>query len=219
MAKKIGVDLLAGERKPRETPKAIRGCNDYMRLEAGRSLSILHTKYTDGSLGKHQEPPTKSLDTLKGWSLKFGWVERANLYDLAMEARRKEIIDEKMYEGLGHDAVRVEELKQLFEMLKAQMLDEDEDGNQHNLWLPDVKGVGSGFNFEKIDVVRYNSAIIKDMLAVLDDSAKETGGRVRKSEHTGKDGGPIETKVTNEGRNRAISTLSDALGEILSSKS
>lgn len=218
MAKKKAVDLLAGERQDRETPKAVRGCNDYMRLEAGRSLSVLHEKYTNITLKEHQQPPTRSLDTLKGWSKKFGWVERANLYDLAMEKRRMEIIEEKMYEGLGHDALRVEELKQLFEMLKEQMLEKDKDGNQHNLWLPDVKQIGSGKGAKVVDIVRYNSAIIKDMLAVLDDSAKETGGRVRKSEHTGKDGGPIETKVTDEGRDRAISTLADALGKELSSK-
>ena len=42
---------------------------------------------------------------------------------------------------------------------------------------------------------------------------------VQKQELTGKDGGAIETKVTTDERhNRAISTLADALGEIISRK-
>lgn len=64
------------------------------------------------------------------------------------------------------------------------------------LWTDDVKGVGSGEVAQIVDFEQFNSSEVIQYRGVLDDIAKETGGRVHKSELTGKGGGPIETKET-----------------------
>jgi hypothetical protein len=68
------------------------------------------------------------------------------------------------------------------------------------VWLPDVKQVGSGENAERVDIVKFNSALIAEYRSTLADLAAETGGRRQKQEveHTGKNGGPIETTVKHD---------------------
>lgn len=52
------------------------------------------------------------------------------------------------------------------------------------LWLDDVKGVGSGINSEIVDFEKFNSGELAEFRATLDDIAKETGGRVNKTDVT-----------------------------------
>jgi hypothetical protein len=59
------------------------------------------------------------------------------------------------------------------------------------LWTDDVKGVGSGDVAEVIDYEVFNAAEVIQYRGVLDDIAKETGGRAIRNEHTGADGGAI----------------------------
>jgi hypothetical protein len=59
------------------------------------------------------------------------------------------------------------------------------------LWTDDVKGVGSGTVAEVVDYEVFNAAEVIQYRGVLDDIAKETGGRPVKQEHTGADGGAI----------------------------
>ena len=48
------------------------------------------------------------------------------------------------------------------------------------LWTDDVKGVGSGNAAEVVDIELFNSAEVVQYRGVLDDIAKETGGRGQK---------------------------------------
>jgi hypothetical protein len=66
----------------------------------------------------------------------------------------------------------------------------------HKVWLPDVKQIGGGEHAERVDIVRFNAALIEQYRGTLDDLAKETGGRKQKMEVTGKDGGPVMHKIT-----------------------
>jgi len=59
------------------------------------------------------------------------------------------------------------------------------------MWLDQVKGVGSGDIAELVDYEEFNASEIVQYRGVLDDIAKETGGRAQKTEHTGKDGAPL----------------------------
>lgn len=63
------------------------------------------------------------------------------------------------------------------------------------LWLEDVKGVGSGVVAQVVDFEEFNKAEVDAYRGVLDDIAKETGGRVVKQEIGGKDGGAIPVKA------------------------
>jgi len=79
-------------------------------------------------------------------------------------------------EGLATKGERVKKLKQL-----AALMERDLFGGF--LWLDQVKGVGSGDVAQLVDYEEFNKGEVAEYRGVLDDIAKETGGRVAKSEH------------------------------------
>lgn len=184
MAKKSALHLLAGARNENESDRAVQGCNDYLRMGTGRSFSKLLEKYTK----THKSaPPTDSEDTIKKWSSEFNWMERASTYDAAIEERKNEAREKELSSGLALDFERVRKLKKLAAMLGEQIYEEGEegDGALPNVWLADVKQIGSGEYAERVDLVRFNAPLISEFRAALDDLAKEVGGRKSKTELSG----------------------------------
>lgn len=189
------VQLLAGERKDGETDRAVIACNDYLRLESGRTLPKLLKKYSKSR--RKSEPPTDSYDTLQKWSSAYGWQERASRYDAELEQERNERRRKEFEAGLALDFERVNKLKRLSLFLERQIYEKDESGRTimvdgkpvtiepitpyPNLWLRDVKAVDK----EKVEIVRFNAAILEQYRGALDDLAKETGGRKQKQEMSG----------------------------------
>lgn len=128
------VDLLVGIKLKGEGKNPILACNDYLRMGPGRSLPKLLAQYAE--IGQDQ-PPTTSIGTLKAWSVRYEWQDRADLYDAEIEAekqasakgeqrkaaaRRKEI----MQEGAALDYERVAKLKKVAAELEAQIFYEPE---------------------------------------------------------------------------------------------
>jgi hypothetical protein len=190
---------LIGERAKGESDNAVVACNDWLRLGTGRTLTALVQKYTE----THQKtPPTQSLDTLKGWSKKFKWSERATAFDADYERIKNEERRAEMDYGAALDYERVRRLKRLADFLENQIYEKgatvkftaeaDEAGNPDinpvteetypNVWVHDVKGIGARENFERVDIVRFNNSLISEYRATLDDIAKEAGGRKQKLE-------------------------------------
>ncbi len=169
---------LVGERQKGETRRAIIACNDYLRMGPGRSLEKLRQSYVKTT---STAPPTRNLRVLQGWSAKFGWVSRAELYDIQVEAEKNARRREIMESGLALDHERVVKLKELATLLLDEVYGVDEEGNLHleqdNVWLPDVKQIGGGEYAERVDIVRFNSSLFEQLRGLLDDLAKETGGR------------------------------------------
>ncbi len=188
----IDVELLSGQVQAGETTEAVIACNDWLRLGAGRSLPRLLANYTETYQGI---PPTESLATLKNWSKRFQWSERAVAYDANWEARKTAERHAVMEYGLSLDFERVRKLDRLAGLLEQQLYKRDEDGQLTNLWVEDVKSIGSGAFAERVDIVRFNSALVEQYRKTLADIAEETGGRIRKQEITGADGGPLEIKA------------------------
>ncbi len=182
MAKKSALHLLAGTRKENESDRAVQGCNDYLRMGAGRSLYKLLAKYAKTS---KNQPATESDATLKQWCAEFSWVERASEYDAAIEERKNEAREKELSSGLALDFERVRKLKKLASMLGEQIYEESVEGTLSNVWLPDVKQIGSGEYAERVDLVRFNAPLISEFRAALDDLAKEVGGRKSKTELSG----------------------------------
>lgn len=177
---KSALRLLAGTRKENETDRALQACNDYLRMGAGRSLNKLLAKYAKNS---KSVPPTENEGTIKGWSADFDWVERASIYDAEIEERKNAIRDKELSSGLALDFERVRKLKRLASMLNEQIFTPGEDGESlPNVWLADVKQIGSGPVAERVDLVRFNAALISEFRSTLDDLAKEVGGRKVKAE-------------------------------------
>ena len=199
------LEPLAGERQNNETDKAIQACNDYLRMGSGRSLSKLQAYY--GETYQNQAP-TKSLATLMEWSTRWGWQARCSLYDADWDARKTAERETALSYGLALDYERVEKLKRLAGLLEAQLYEtNDATGVYHNIWLPDVKQIGSGDDVERVDIERFNAPLISEYRAVLDDLAKEVGGRIRKQEVSGKDGGAIPIAVVPVDYRQAIDSL------------
>lgn len=170
---------LKGQRQKSESDASVVACNDWLRLGTGRTLSALIEKYADSN---QKSPPTDSIGTLKQWSAKFAWAERATEYDADYEAIKTAERQAEMNYGAAQDYERVRRLKRLADMLEAQIYERSEDGVLHNIWVPDVKQIGSGKFAERVDIERFNAALISEYRSTLDDLAKEVGDRKQKTE-------------------------------------
>ena len=167
------IELLAGELKAGESSKAIQACNDWLRLGPGRTLTGLLEKYRDTP----ENAATSSLNTLQAWSKGFDWMSRGKLYDKELERQKNERRREILESGLALDFERVTELKNIALVLKAQFYHRDESGRFDSLWLKDVKQVGTGESARVVNIERFNAPLISELRGILDDLAKETGGR------------------------------------------
>lgn len=179
---------LAGVRHDNESDNAVLACNEWLRMGPGRSLPALLNRFTQSYF---ESPPTLSEGTLKQWSSKHGWTDRATAFDAAWDQIRSEERAKELAYGLSLDFERVRKLKRLAELLEDQLYQRGPDGELISVWVPDVKVVGHGDDAETVDIERFNSAIFTQFRETLNDLAKETGGRAQRQEHTGKDGGAI----------------------------
>ena len=167
----------------RETNKAKQAFEDYFNMGAGRSLSRLHKKYTEGTL---DNAITRHLRTLKKWSTKHGWQVRVGEREQELAEAKFEAIKSKAEEaGYAFWPKRVEDLVALAELLLEEINEEEKR------WLPDVKSIGSGYSAKVFHITRFNSALIEQFRRTLDDIAAEMGERTKGVVVTGKDGGPI----------------------------
>lgn len=173
------MQLLAGERGNSESRPAVQACNDWLRMGAGRSVPRLLARYRKMP---EDAAPTLSQDTLSAWCKRHNWKERADEYDARAEAKKTATADRIMHTGLARPHSRVVKLKRLAAFLEGQLYEQGTDGVYHNVWLPDVKQIGSGDRAERVDLEKFNAPLIEQYRATLDDLAKETGGRVQKQE-------------------------------------
>lgn len=183
---------LSGQRQNGESDRAVIACNDWLRMGIGRSFPDLLQHYTD-TRGSAQ--PTLSYDTLRRWSSDFNWASRAVEFDATWEARKNDEATAILAYGLAHPHERVRKLYRLAAMLEAQIYERGLSGILHNIWLPDVKSIGSGEFAERVDIERFNSPLLEQYRKVLEDIAKETGGRVQKQEITGANGSPFTFEI------------------------
>ena len=175
-------ELLAGERKENETGRSVQACNDYLRLGSGRSIEKLHRNYTEST---SEESPSKSRRWLAEWSRKYDWVQRASVYDAQVDTSKTAEVQRLRTEGLAADYERLRELDSIYQALKGEF------SNGDGLWYTDIKISAKG---DTVDVPVFNKALIDSMRGVLDDIAKEVGGRKQINEHSGPGGKPIEYK-------------------------
>ena len=86
--------------------------------------------------------------------------------------------DSALKEGYALKEYRVYKLSML-----AALLEKDLFGGF--IWLDQSKGIGSGDIAEILDYEEFNTAEIAQYRGLLDDIAKEVGGRIQKTEHSG----------------------------------
>lgn len=167
----------------------MQACNDYLRMGPGRSLEKLCNRYQSDT----EAPPTKRIKTLKDWSTNHGWVARASLYDAEQDAAKTTEQQRLLSEGLAADFERIRELTTIYDALKTVF----DDGK--GLWYKDIKLSAKG---DTVAVDVFNSALLSQMRGVLDDVAKEVGGRKQAVNHSGQ----IELDV-NDPRDELLSRI------------
>jgi len=84
--------------------------------------------------------------------------------------------------GLSTVEARVALLQRLADTLTADLLT---DGG-HGFWLQQVKGIGSGEDFERVEYEELNTAELSQLRGVLDDIAQEMGDRKKTLVHRGR---------------------------------
>lgn len=197
-----GVELLSGVQHAGESDAAVTACNDWLRMGSGRTIPALVKHYQDLAIFQRGfEAPSTSYKTLATWSSRFDWPSRAKEYDAGWEARKNAEAEAVMGYGLSLTHERLRELYQLAALLRGQIYELSEPHpvtgrvSFSNLWVADVKSIGSGEFAERVDIERFNSALIEQYRKVLEDIAKETGGRVNKQEITGANGKPFSLEI------------------------
>lgn len=80
--------------------------------------------------------------------------------------------------GLALKENRVAKLQLLADKMLSDLLEQD------RWWLLQVKGIGQGDNFERVEYFEFNKAELDAVRGVLDDIAAEVGERVRKADLT-----------------------------------
>lgn len=200
----MNVQPLAGERKPGETDKAVLALNDYLRMGPGRSLRDLHERYCQQSANgaATEKPPTERLRTLAEWSSVFGWQERVNVYDAEQDAAKTTEIQRLRTEGLAADHERIRQLGRIWAALDGEFRD------GAGLWYKDIKISAKG---DTVDVDVFNAALLTQMRGILDDLAKETGGRKQAVEHSTPKDNPFKIEV--EHINYRYGLASDGLAD------
>ena len=172
------------DRRKGEWLRAYTAFGDYCQAGATRSLRKLHEHYK-GQIrsGSGTNIPTQYLSTLSRWSSKNSWQARVETYDLAMRSAAQEGIEEAAFTGPARPGIRINKLKNLAADL-ARMLyltddefESDHPGNRPFLWVKEIKIIGSGVLAREVATYRYNSSLVNDYRGLLDDLARETGGR------------------------------------------
>jgi hypothetical protein len=191
------IELLAGVPSQNESNKAIQACNDWLRLGIGRTIPMLLEQY---EFIPENTSPTKSLNTLYKWYSVYDWKARATQFDEQIEAFKTAEHNNTLQRGLGLTHERLKKLYRLASFLESQLYElsePDEDGTRyfHSLWVSDVKQIGKGDEIERVDIERFNSALISEYRATLKDIAEEVGGRVKKQEVSGANGSAIKHEV------------------------
>jgi hypothetical protein len=128
--------------------------------------------------------------------------------DVSIEEIKKKDETSALKTGLSLKENRVQLLHNLAELLRKDIFE------NNLIWLAQAKGLGSGKNFERYDYQEFNTAEIAQLRGILDDIAAEVGDRIKKSEITGKDGGPIPFdldtwKAEREKRLQAVKKLEE----------
>lgn len=118
-----------------------------------------------------------------------------NKYSVKIDKLREEAEFEALNEGLAKTSERVALLKRLANKMIEDLFDDD------LLWTDEVKGIGSGDIAQIVNYEEFNASEVRELRAVLDDIAKEVGGRVQKIDQKTEQSGTIKVEYVNDWRN------------------
>lgn len=151
----------------------------YRLLFPKRSVAAVYAleqEPKEGGDGKQRksEPSGYWYEMAQHWH----WEARALAYDAAQFAEEEQARKRILQSGWALDHHRIQTLVEVVQMLRQMMQDPAQ------VWLADVKAIGSGPGAERVDLVQFNAELFRELREYLTDIAEETGGRVRRQETT-----------------------------------
>lgn len=170
---------------PDETALWYRRFERFRLMEPVRSIPLVYREekqsQSEKKRGKTKSAPQTEPDgTWYEMAKLWQWEARAAAWDAKLDAdleqeiaaERKKILRSEL--ALQHK--RVELLNR-----KAKQLADITD-TQDQIWLLDVKSIGTGPEAERVDLLQFNDAAFKELREYLTDIADEMGERIKKHE-------------------------------------
>ena len=149
--------------------RAKQALDDYLQLGTRRSLALLHQRYA-----QEASAPTRRLVTLNAWFERFDWQAQADCFDQEQMDKTQAADDPNRETGLALNSQRVTALKKLYQdLLDLQQL-------LWPIWMSELQQ-GTITDGERGLTQRFNLSLVSQMRGVLDDLARETGGRASRA--------------------------------------
>lgn len=164
---------------PRANRRAETALKDYLQQGPGRSLETLLVRYQTQA-----SAPTRQAATLSEWAARYNWHQRAASFDEQQRANARRAEAEHSAEVLGAGLAltieRVENLKRLYDQLDGYLR------QAWPVWLADLQhGALELAGQERSRAPRFNTSVIIQMRGLLEDLARETGGRQTRAQAAG----------------------------------
>lgn len=103
-----------------ETQRANDALNHYYLMGSGRSFEKLIERYQDVTKSGLDKPPTKRLNTLKEWSVKFQWQARIAAQKEIEDARMLATWEERRLKTREQDWSQSEKLRDIANQILAE---------------------------------------------------------------------------------------------------
>lgn len=186
-------------RKVGETPASKQAFIDFLAMGHNRSMPKLIKAYRDPekynqNMGYDDSPPTRQLKQLKTWSVAHYWQKKLNQVqddqiEVILKEQRRSLAELAM-SGFANPVERIKALDELARNLLEKLRDAE-------LLTVVTKQVGSGKNTRSVEEAKIDTPAIREFRGLLEDLAKETGGRVRigKLSHEYPDGVPQQNQI------------------------
>lgn len=163
------------EKQEGESALWFRRFERYRLLFPRRSVAaVYHEEHPQNPDKPRQKPGREWYDAAKQWH----WEERAEAWDAHEFAKEEKIKLRVMRSGYALQHNRILMLQEQLSTLLAYTQEE------HRVWVPDVKGVGTGEFAERVDLAQFNDALFKEIREYLTDIAEEMGERIKKKDVT-----------------------------------
>lgn len=151
----------------------------YLLLFPKRSVAAVYAaesepKDEEDEKERKNGPSGRWYEVARAWR----WEERAQAWDAAQFAEEEQARKRILQSGWALDHNRIMTLIEVTQVLRQMVNDPAQ------IWLPDVKAIGSGPGAERVDLVQFNADLFRELREYLTDIAEETGGRAKKQETT-----------------------------------
>lgn len=159
-----------------ESPLWYRRFTTFRLMMPVRSIAAVFQQEEESRGKQRTDPPGPWYEIARQWK----WEERAAAWDKhESDTLAKVIAAERakvLTSGYALMHKRVEQLNALVEQLIEMAT------HKENVWVPDVKSIGTGSTAERVDLVQFNDALFREIRAHFADIAAELGERVKKKE-------------------------------------